>query len=275
MKKVRGMVVLVILLSTLWYSEDSWLRLFARFLLNFLGFIFWGTAAALAFGGVWWILMCKDYGYLYQEFFLPLPGCLAVAAAIILLPTGVLAISVSAKCSRYKQGTLMYLLLVLLCLEMSFTVLAQIYSIWMASELKSSIGYLVYHYNGTHSEAPGNSTMDVVQRKLQCCGAQNYTDWLKETAASWHLPAEKAYVPESCCKEEYFHCRGDLGHLEQFFQEGCLKKLEDQLHFIMLYMFWCCIVVSVLELLAGVSNGILMRHQTFHNLRFLESSNFL
>uniref|UniRef100_A0A8B9MRJ8 Uncharacterized protein n=1 Tax=Accipiter nisus TaxID=211598 RepID=A0A8B9MRJ8_9AVES len=164
MKKVRDRVVLVIL-SSLWYSEDSWLRLFARFLLTFL-------------------------------------------------------------------------------------VLAQIYSIRMASELKSSIGYLVYHYNGTHSQASGNSTMDVLQRKLQCCGAQNYTDWLKETAASWRLPAEKAYVPESCCKEEYFHCTGDLGHLEQFFQEGCLK--------------------NVLELLAGVSNGILMTRETFYNLRFLE-----
>uniref|UniRef100_A0A8B9MQB3 Tetraspanin n=1 Tax=Accipiter nisus TaxID=211598 RepID=A0A8B9MQB3_9AVES len=178
-------------------------------------------------------LFCITYlsnNALVLEFFLPLPGCLAAAVAIILLFTGVLAISASAKCSRYKQGTLMYLLLVLLCLEMSLAVLAQIYSIRMASELKSSIGYLVYHYNGTHSQASGNSTMDVLQRKLQCCGAQNYTDWLKETAAS-------------CCY---------------------------QLHFVMLYMFWCCIVVSVLELLAGVSNGILMTRETFYNLRFLE-----
>ncbi|NXS69029.1 TSN3 protein, partial [Pandion haliaetus] len=242
---------------------------FARFLLSFLGFILWGTAAALAFGGVWWILMCKDYRHLFQEFFLSLPGWLAVAAAIILLPTGVLALSISAKCSRYKQGALMYLLLVLLCLEMSSAVLAHIYSVWMASELKSTMGSLFYQYNGTHSQAPVNSAVDVLQRKLQCCGAQNYTDWLKKTAASWHLPAEKAYVPESCCKEEYSHCRSDLGHLEQFFQEGCLKKLEDQLHFVMLYVFWCCTVVSVLELLAGVSNGILMRHQPFHNLQLL------
>ncbi|KFP53968.1 Tetraspanin-3, partial [Cathartes aura] len=231
-------------------------RPFARSLLRFLGFIFWGTAAALAFGGVFLILMYKNYRYFFWESFLALPGWLAVAAALILLPTGVLATSVSAKSSRYQQGALMYLLLILLWLEISSAVLAQFYSIRMASELKSTMGYLVYQYNGTHSQGPGSRPVDVVQRKLQC-------------SASWHLPAEEARVPESCCKEKYSHCRGDLHHLEQLFQEGCLKKLEDQLHFVMLYVFWCCTVLSILELLAGVSNGILMRHQPFHDVRIL------
>ncbi|KFQ52030.1 Tetraspanin-3, partial [Pelecanus crispus] len=244
-------------------------RPFARYLLRFLGFIFWGTAVALAFGGVFVILMYRNYRYLFQESFLSLPGWLAVAAALILLPTGVLAISISVKSSRYQQGALMYLLLVLLCLEMSLAVLAQFYFIGMASELKSTMGSLVYQYNGTHSQDPGNRAVDAIQRKLQCCGVQNYTDWLEATAASCHLPAEKARVPESCCKEEYSHCRGDLSHLEQLFQEGCLKKLEDRLHFVMLYMLWCCTVLSFLELLAGVSNGILMRHQPFHDRRIL------
>ncbi|KFP12976.1 Tetraspanin-3, partial [Egretta garzetta] len=244
-------------------------RPFARSLLRFLGFLFWGAAAALAFSGIFVILMYKNYRYLFQESFLSLPGWLAVAAALILLPTGLLAVSIAAKGSRYQQGALMYLLLVLLCLEMSSAVLAQLYSIRMASELKSTMGYLVYQYNGTDSQGPDSRAVDAVQRKLQCCGIQNYTDWLKATAASWHLPAEKAWVPESCCKEKYSHCGGDLGHLEQLFQEGCLKKLEDWLHFVMLYIFSCCIVLSVLELLAGVSNGILMRHQPFHDLRIL------
>ncbi|KAM6227867.1 tetraspanin-3-like [Spheniscus humboldti] len=271
MRRLRAVVVLS---SSLWRYEDSWLRPFAGSLLRFLGFIFWGTAAALAFGGVFVILMYKNYRYLFQESFLSLPGWLAVAAALILLPTGVLAISISAKMSRYRQGALMYLLLVLLCLEISSAVLAQFYSIRMASELESTMGYLIYQYNGTHSQGPGSRAVDAVQRELQCCGVQNYTDWLKATAASWRLPAEKTHVPESCCKEKYSHCRGDLGHLEQLFQEGCLKKMEDQLHFVMLYIFWCCTVLSVLELLAGFSNGILMRHQPFHDFRILDSSTF-
>ncbi|NXL51216.1 TSN3 protein, partial [Podilymbus podiceps] len=237
---------------------------FAKFLLRFLAFVFWGAAAALAFGGVFVILLGKNYGYLFQEFFFSLPGWLAVAAVLILLPTGVLALFVSVKSSRYEQGCLMYLLLVLLCLEMSSALLAQFYSTQVASKLKSSMGDLISQYNVTRSQGPGSDAVDVLQRKLQCCGIQNYTDWLNATA--WLLPDKNARVPVSCCKEKYSHCRGDLGHLQHLFQEGCLKKLEDQLRFGLSYVFCCCIVLAVIELLAGVINGILMWHQPLCDL---------
>ncbi|KFW09570.1 Tetraspanin-3, partial [Eurypyga helias] len=241
-------------------------RIFARFLLGILAFVFWSAAAPMAFGGVFVIQMYKNYSYLFQESFLFLPGWLAVAAALILLPTGVLAICVSVKGSRYWQGAL---LLILFCLEMSLAVLAQFYTTQMPSKMKRTMGYLVQQYKGPHSQDPGSRAVDVVQRELQCCGVENYTDWLKAEAASWHLPAEDTCVPESCCKEKYSQCRRDLGHLEQLFQEGCLKKLEDHLRFVMLYVFSCCTGLSVLELLAGVGNGILMKHQPLCDFRIL------
>ncbi|XP_051665035.1 tetraspanin-3-like [Manacus candei] len=266
-KRVRA----VVMLPSSWCCEDPWLMSSARALLRFLGFVFWGSAAAQAFGGVLVILMFKNYRYLFQESYLSLPGWLAIAAALILLPTGVLAVSISIRSSRNRQGTFMYLLLLLVCLEMSSAVLAHVYSIRVASQLESAMGHLVYQHNGSCSQDPGSRAVDVMQRKLQCCGVHNYTDWLKARAASWHLTP---CVPESCCKEKYSHCKGHLSHLEQLFQEGCLKKLEDQLWFVMLYVFWCCTVLSILKLLAAVSNGILMRHQPFRDLRFLDSDTF-
>ncbi|NXJ83733.1 TSN36 protein, partial [Trogon melanurus] len=244
-------------------------RSLALYLLLVLGFVFWVAAAAVAFGGIFGILMYKNYIYLSQEYFFHLFGWLALAVAFFLLPAGVLAISIYVKTSRYKQGLFMYLLLVLLCLEMTLGVLAQLKSNWMASDLKNTMSSFIYQYNGSPSQGPGNRIVDEVQRKLQCCGVQSYTDWLKTTPANWHLPAEKPRVPASCCTEKYSDCRGDLNNPEQLFQEGCLKKLEDQLHFVIFYTFWCCVGLSILELLAGVSNGILMRHQPFHDLQIL------
>lgn len=267
MRRIRAVVIL----PSSWCCEDAYLRSFAQSLLRFLGFIFWGTAAAQAFGGVLVILMFKNYRYLFQESYLSLPGWLALATALILLPTGALAVSISVKRSRNKQGTLMYLLLLLLCLEMSSAVLAHSYCIRTSSQLESAMGYLVHQHNWTCSQAPGSSAVDVMQRKLQCCGVHNYTDWLKASSSSWYHPA---CVPESCCKEKHFHCKGDLSHVEQLSEEGCLEKLEDQLCFAMRYMFWCCTLLSILEFLAGVSNGILMRHQPFHDLNILDSSTF-
>ncbi|XP_065518069.1 tetraspanin-3-like [Lathamus discolor] len=268
MEIVRVLVVLLQKPSFFWCSEECWVRSFAKLVLSFLAFIFWGIAAALVFGGVYEIQMHKNYGHLFQESFLPLLGWLAVATALILIPTGVLAVSTSSRSSRYQQGTLMYLLLVLFCLEMSSAVLVQFYSTRLASELKSTVGHLFYQYNGTYPQGPVSRTMDVEQRKMQCCGVQNCTDWLKATSASWHLLGRTACVPESCCKK-YSNCGSDLGHLEQLFQEGCLKKLEDQLYFVMLSIFWCCAVLSVLELLTAVSSRILTRHEPFYDLQIL------
>ncbi|XP_056370521.1 tetraspanin-3-like [Oenanthe melanoleuca] len=253
-------------LPSLWCYEEDSLRSFAQSVLRFLGFIFCGTAAVQVFGGVSVILMINNYRYLFQESYLSLPGWLALATALTLLPAGLLAVSISVKYSSNRQGTLMYLLVFLLCLEMSSAALAFSYSVKTTSQLESAMGYLVHQHNWKCSQDPGNSSMDVIQRKLQCCGVHNYTDWLK-TSSSWH---HSACVPESCCKEKHSHCRGDLGHVEQLSDKGCLKKLEDQLRFAMLYIFWTCTVLSILELLAAASNGFLMRHQPFHELCILD-----
>lgn len=264
-----GKISTVFVLPSLRCCEEANLRSFAQSVLRFLGFIFWGAAAVQVFGGVSMILMFKNYSYLFQEYYLSLPGWLALATALILLPTGLLAVSISVKCSRIQQGTLMYLLVLLFCLEMSSAALAFSYSVKTASQLESAMGYLFHQHNWTCSQDPGNSSVDVIQRKLQCCGVHSYTDWLK-ASSSWYHPA---CVPESCCKEKHSHCRGDLAHVDQLSDKGCLKKLEDQLGFAMLYIFWCCPVLS-LELLAAVSNGFLMRHQPFRELRILDSHTF-
>lgn len=265
MSRVRAVMVL----PSLWCYEDAYCRSFARSMLGFLGLIFWGTAVAQMFGGVSVILMFKNYRYLFQEPCLSLPGWLALATALTLLPTGVLAVSISVKCSRNQQGTFMYLLLLLLCLEMSSAALAHSYCVRTTSQLESAISYLVHQHNWTCSQDPGNSALDVIQRKLRCCGVHNYTDWLKASSL-----CHPTCVPESCCKVKHSLCRGDLGHVEQLSEEGCLKKLEDQLCFSMLHIFWSCTVLSILELLAAVSNGILMRRQPFHELRILDSCIF-
>ncbi|KAM8984011.1 tetraspanin-3-like [Ara ararauna] len=267
MQKVTAVVVLS-QPSFFWCYEESSVKSLAGLVLSFLAFIFCGIAAALVFGGVYEIQVHKNYGCLFQESFLSLLGWLAVAMALIFIPTGVLAVSASTRSSRYQQGALMYLLLILSCLEISSAVLSQLYSIRMASELKSTVGPLFYQYNGTYPLGPVSRAVDIEQRKMQCCVVQNCTDWLKSTSASWHLLGRIACVPESCCKK-YSNCGSDVGCLEQLFQEGCLKKLEDQLHFVMLYIFWCCTVLSVLVLLAAVSSGILMKHELFYDLQIL------
>uniref|UniRef100_A0A8C3FKG6 Uncharacterized protein n=1 Tax=Chrysemys picta bellii TaxID=8478 RepID=A0A8C3FKG6_CHRPI len=92
-------------------------------------------------------------------------------------------------------------------------------------------------YNGTYSHHPGSRGVDVIQRQLQCCGIHNYTDWA-EAAASQPVHTGNVRAPESCCKETYSDCTGDMRQSEQLFQGGCLRKLGNRLQFVLGYVFW-------------------------------------
>uniref|UniRef100_K7FJ60 Tetraspanin n=1 Tax=Pelodiscus sinensis TaxID=13735 RepID=K7FJ60_PELSI len=245
-------------------NMESWVRPLARVLLALLGFMLWGAATALVFGGAFVILTYKNYKSFFEDYFLLVPGWLAIVSAFLLLPTGALAISIPARNSRYQQGTFMYLLIVLFCLEASSAVLAHVYSVSISSELDRTMGHLFQQYNGTYSHHPGSRAVDIIQRQLQCCGVHNYTDW-RESAASQHISAGNICAPESCCKETYSHCTGNMRLSEQLFQEGCLRKLDSRLQFVMGYVFWCCVVVGCLEVLAAISNGTLMKQRPFQD----------
>ncbi|CAM5146492.1 unnamed protein product [Natator depressus] len=260
-------------LQPLYCTMESWVRPLARVLLALLGLILWGAAAALVFGGAFVILTYKNYKSFFWDCFLLVPGWLAIVSAFLLLPTGALAICISTRNSRYQQGTFMYLLVVLLCLEASSAVLAHVYSDRMSSELNCTMGHLFHQYNGTYSQHPGSRAVDVIQRQLQCCGVHNYTDWA-EAAASRHVHTGNICAPESCCKETYSDCTGDMHRSEQLFQEGCLRKLGYRLQFVMGYVFWCCVVVGCLEVLAAISTGILLKHRSFQDFRILDSATF-
>uniref|UniRef100_A0A8C3RVS5 Uncharacterized protein n=1 Tax=Chelydra serpentina TaxID=8475 RepID=A0A8C3RVS5_CHESE len=179
----------------------------------------------LVFGGAFVILTYKNYKSFFWDCFLVVPGWLAIASAFLLLPTGALALCISTRNSRYHQGTFMYLLVVLFCLEASSAVLAHVYSDRMSSELNRTMGHLFHQDNGTYSHHPGSRAVDILQRQLQCCGVHNYTDWA-EAAASQPVRTGNICAPKSCCKETYSACTGDLRQSEQLFQEGCLRKLE-------------------------------------------------
>ncbi|XP_054826220.1 tetraspanin-6-like [Eublepharis macularius] len=72
-------------------------------------------------------------------------------------------------------------------------------------------------------DLPITKAVDGLQRQFQCCGAENYTDWLNTTFGSL-----SPSVPTSCCKKDVESCVTDLTK-ERFHinQEGCVLKLKN------------------------------------------------
>ncbi|CAL1541326.1 unnamed protein product [Lymnaea stagnalis] len=64
-----------------------------------------------------------------------------------------------------------------------------------------------------------STSLDALQRDLQCCGVDNHTDWYNIQA--W--PDEQK-VPESCCVVPSTQC--GYGDVSQWYQRGCLEEME-------------------------------------------------
>ncbi|XP_025027656.1 tetraspanin-3-like [Python bivittatus] len=253
-------------------TTESWGRALAKIVLTFIGFFLWGASLPLLFGGMFVILTYKSYQAFFPNQFFLLPGWLAILAAGFLFPAGSLAMYIPVRNSRYHQGTLMYLLLVLFCLEASSAAMTQVYSAKAGYQLKSSLGQFFHQYNWSFRSHCSTEIVDSIHKQLKCCGIYNYTDWIG--ALPKYLQSGRVFVPESCCKETYLDCSGDLNQSEKLFKEGCLMKLEKRLHFITYYMAWCCVVAICLEMLAAISNGVLMKAPLFQDFHILDSSAF-
>ncbi|KAH0621308.1 hypothetical protein JD844_022453, partial [Phrynosoma platyrhinos] len=65
--------------------------------------------------------------------------------------------------------------------------------------------------------------VDSLQRQFQCCGAENYTDWLNTT-----FGALSSSVPRSCCKVPVESCVTDLNKYPVGInQQGCVLKVKN------------------------------------------------
>nr|XP_056717063.1 tetraspanin-6-like [Euleptes europaea] len=72
-------------------------------------------------------------------------------------------------------------------------------------------------------DLPVTKAVDSLQRQFQCCGAENYTDWLNTTFGSL-----SPTVPASCCKLDMKSCVTDLSKQgANINQQGCVLKLKS------------------------------------------------
>ncbi|XP_026528044.1 tetraspanin-3-like [Notechis scutatus] len=238
-------------------DTEPWDRALPKVILTFIGLFLWGASLLLLFGGIFVLLTYKSYRVFFPNQFLILPGWLAILAAVLLFPAGLLAVSIPVRSSHYSQGILMYLLLVLFCLETSSVAMTQVYSAKACYQLKSSLDHIFHQYNWSFPHHCSTEMVDSIHKQLKCCGIYNYTDWTKGLPK--YLHSGHILVPKSCCKETFLDCNSDLNQSEKLFKEGCLMKLQKRLRFITQYMAWCCVLAICLEVLAAVSNGILMK----------------
>ncbi|KAJ8351188.1 hypothetical protein SKAU_G00226640 [Synaphobranchus kaupii] len=199
--------------------------------------IFWLTGVVLLAVGVW--------GKVKLEAFLSLASDQSTNAPYVLIGTGAIIVIFGLfGCLATCRGSPWMLKLYAMFLILVFLaeLVAGISGFLFRHEIKDILG-LTYKgalvkYNGTSAQS---QTLDTIQRTLECCGSENYTDWAKTDYF------KSNGIPKSCCKESD-HCTSDiLKNLDKAAKEvylvGCFSKLTTTME-------------SNLGIIAGISFGI-------------------
>ncbi|KAM4809913.1 tetraspanin-3-like isoform 1-T1 [Rhinophrynus dorsalis] len=242
------------------YSDRS-----PRICIGILSFLFWVASAILLYAVYYLVLLYKSYRPFFHDFYILLPCGAAVIGVFFLLVNGLFGCIVSRRGNRCCQGTFMYLIVVLVCLEASGAVLAFVYKNRMDYELKPMLNAFE-QYNDSKSETAVNK----IQQQLQCCGLQNYSDW---TNTSWYNKSGH-FVPKTCCNVVFSSCSGNITESSEFYHEGCFVKLHQKLSYFMTWLFWAFIAVICVEVLAAAGDGVLMTRNPFQDFRILDSATF-
>ncbi|CAF2701565.1 unnamed protein product [Rotaria sp. Silwood2] len=95
--------------------------------------------------------------------------------------------------------------------------------------------------------------MDAIQRRLHCCGIDEYRDWFN--ADIW---SGQTYVPDSCCIEEKFDCGKQINVNETnglIYTDGCFNLIQMEINrnlmivgilsFVLVFVEGFCIVAAL------------------------------
>ncbi|KAM4707254.1 tetraspanin-3-like [Discoglossus pictus] len=238
----------------------------ARTCIGLLALLFWAGAVAVLYAAGVLLKTFKNYEPFFHGVNILLPCDVAVAGAVFLVINGLLGFCISNKGSRCKQGTFMYFIVVLICLEATAAILAFVYVNRIDYEL-NPMTEAFSQYNGSDSDR----TVNKIQAQLKCCGLNNYTYW--ETN-SWYIQYGNFSVPKSCCDKVFPLCTGNISASNEIYHEGCYEKLHDKISFHMTLLFWSCIGVLCSEVLAAINDGVLMTRNPFQDFRILDSATF-
>uniref|UniRef100_UPI00398E958C tetraspanin-36-like n=1 Tax=Pristiophorus japonicus TaxID=55135 RepID=UPI00398E958C len=212
-----------------------------KLLLAVLGPALSVSAAVPILGGLFFLLTNRSYQHFIGNDYLLLPASLSFVVAALLVLTGIIAMCAAVKQSHCRQGTLLYLILILFCLEVTTGAVGYINTVQVESADLDGFDEIFRKYNGNDSTTEGEA-VDRLQQQKRCCGVRNYTDW---EHVPWFIHGNGS-IPHSCCARNFTTCTGDMEEPELLFTEGCLLTLRDDLRWIFFFtLSWIIAVCSL------------------------------
>lgn len=222
-------------------------------------------AGITGLGGSFLLHKYRVYGLFFSSFYIILPALLAVVGGAILFISGSTGCLMSNKKPSCLQGLFVYFLIIVFCVVVTTAALAYTHKSKLDVDL-APLKDVFQNYSG-NSQDPDTKAVNTLQHELQCCGVNNYTDWLD---TPWFNHSSKNEVPLSCCNTTFHYCNGTLDLPLLINNEGCQVKLEEKLLLVVDIIVITSLVVLFVLVMSWIAVAQLMRPQPPQEYRILD-----
>ncbi|XP_005794940.1 tetraspanin-3-like [Xiphophorus maculatus] len=193
----------------------------SKTILLFLSLLFWGAGAALAYVGAYIIMSYRTFDSFVADKQSLIPASIVIIASVVMVVIGLVGCCATLRESKFGLGCFFLVIVIVFAAEVTALVFIFIYqskSAQINQELEHSMNETFIKYDGTDVNS---RAVDDLQSQLKCCGVINYTSWYN---TPWY--ERNKTIPPSCC----INTTQCTGQTSQFYQEGCVVKLEKFLH---------------------------------------------
>ena len=197
----------------------NWGKAIVLFLFLVFNLVIVCIAALLIYVSVHYYITLHSYTDLLKDSakniaFLVVPLVIMVIVSLLLLLLALVGLIAGVCQVKFMYVLYAVMLIVLLILQITGAVLIGLFEGPLQDSIAEGMVNNIHLYNDTSSI---REVFDNIQRDLECCGINNYTDW----------DDNGFKIPESCCiKEET--C--DTSVIENINTEGCLALLFLEAH---------------------------------------------
>jgi len=238
---------------------------FARCLLIMFNFFFWLSGAAILGVGIW-ILVDKDlqdYLDVIKDAMEDEDALRNAAYILIGFGTFVFIVGFCGCCGAIRRSKCLlgfYILFLIIVFggEMAVGIYVVLFQNDAEDKLDSGLEKSIKeHYGETLKGA-----WDLVQKELQCCGGNSYTEY---TNSTWRAEQDPSImIPESCCKLNadgtpinITSCQKAEG---EFYDQGCKDELMDWIKDNSIILIGVGFGIAALELLGLICAICFCRH---------------
>ncbi|PAA68037.1 hypothetical protein BOX15_Mlig028043g2 [Macrostomum lignano] len=229
---------------------NDFTKIFSKCILSIIFISLWAASACLiVVGAVVWH-GAGSIDSIAKSTYALVPTVIILGSGIFLFLLGVIGCFACINENRCLLSTFFILLLLILLGEITAATMGIVYHGQVRSAIDTELNKELQSY---HNDSLLKSEVDFIQSTYQCCGVNNFTDWLETPWSRQH----NLTVPDSCCRDH--RCNDTDPTVDsQVFHSGCLSKLNYDFSRFLGLIAAFSLVVAILQALGLLASCVLM-----------------